>query len=136
MTREEIVGINPDAIVWDGLDEAIIGVCSRINSGPLLVTTSNSEYEIQFDDGEDEDYLDGEYDNKPYITTFGRTDFGPVVLYSTEKIINLLMVDMEVDETNLTDDVTIEDLKREMALEYFYYNIDGVLLVNSLQFII
>ena len=121
MSSDEISKYNSNAIVWDGLDEAIIGVCSRINSGPLLVITNDDSYEVDFFDNDDDD-LD---ETKPYINTFSRKDFGPVVLYDTNKIIEILMVDMEVDESELEEGYTIDDLKREMAYEYFYYNIDG-----------
>jgi hypothetical protein len=36
MTREEIADINPDALVCDGFDEAIIGMAERINLGPVV----------------------------------------------------------------------------------------------------
>lgn len=36
MTREEIAEINPDAILYDGLDKAIIGMAERINLGPIV----------------------------------------------------------------------------------------------------
>jgi len=37
MTREEIAEINPDALVIDGFDGAIMGVGERINLGPVVV---------------------------------------------------------------------------------------------------
>ena len=82
MTREEITEINPEALVCDGFDEAIIGMAERIN-------------------------------------------LGPVVAYDVEKIINILMKDMEVDEETLEEGETVEDRKYEMAYEYFDYNIKG-----------
>jgi hypothetical protein len=36
MTREEISEINPDALVCDGFDDAIIGMAERINLGPVV----------------------------------------------------------------------------------------------------
>jgi hypothetical protein len=36
MTIEEIQEINPDALVCDGFDEAIIGMAERINLGPVV----------------------------------------------------------------------------------------------------
>jgi len=36
MTREEISEINPDALLLDGFDEAIIGMAERINLGPVV----------------------------------------------------------------------------------------------------
>ncbi|MEI6880346.1 MAG: hypothetical protein WCK82_03310 [Bacteroidota bacterium] len=82
MTREEVAEINPDALMCDGFDEAIIGMAERIN-------------------------------------------LGPVVAYSTEKIIEILMRDMEVDEEDLEEGESIETLKYQMAYEHFEYNIKG-----------
>lgn len=82
MTREEVAEINPDALMCDGFDEAIIGMAERIN-------------------------------------------LGPVVAYSTEKIIEILMRDMEVDEKDLGEGESIENLKYQMAYEHFEYNIKG-----------
>lgn len=36
MTREEISEINPEALLLDGFDEAIIGMAERINLGPVV----------------------------------------------------------------------------------------------------
>ena len=36
MTIEEIQEINPDALVCDGFDEAILGMAERINFGPVV----------------------------------------------------------------------------------------------------
>jgi hypothetical protein len=82
MTREEVAEINPDALMCDGFDEAIIGMAERIN-------------------------------------------LGPVVAYSVDKIIEILMKDMEVDEKDLEEGESIENLKYQMAYEYFEYNIKG-----------
>ena len=82
MTRDEIAEINPEALLCDGFDEAIIGMAERIN-------------------------------------------LGPVVAYDVEKILSILSLDMEVDESDLQEGETIENLKYSMALEYFEYNILG-----------
>ena len=82
MTREEIAEINPDALLCDGFDEAIIGMAERIN-------------------------------------------LEPIVAYSTEKIIEILMRDMEVNEEDLEEGESVENLKYQMAYEYFEYNIKG-----------
>ena len=36
MTPEEIAEINPEALLCDGFDEAIIGMAERINLGPVV----------------------------------------------------------------------------------------------------
>ena len=82
MTREEIAEINPEALLCDGFDEAIIGMAERIN-------------------------------------------LGPVVAYDIEKMLSILSLDMEVDESDLQEGETIENIKYSMALEYFEYNILG-----------
>lgn len=71
MTQEELVEIldsNPDLIICDGFDEAILGTAERINLGPVLA-------------------------------------------YSIEKIIEILM--------------TRDNMSYEDAMEYFNYNILG-----------
>lgn len=68
ITLEEISELNPDAILCDGFDEAIIGIAERIN-------------------------------------------LGPVVAYSVEKIINILM--------------TRDGMTYEEAIEFYDYNIIG-----------
>ena len=60
MTRDEIAEINPEALLCDGFDEAIIGMAERIN-------------------------------------------LGPVVAYDVEKMLAILAVDMEVDESDLQE---------------------------------
>ncbi len=82
MTIEEIQEINPDALICDGFDEAILGMAERIN-------------------------------------------FGPVVAYDKEKMIEILMRDMDVSHDELEEGQTIADKKYELATEYFYYNIAG-----------
>ena len=82
MTREEVAEINPDALMCDGFDEAILGMAERIN-------------------------------------------FGPVVAYDKEKMIEILMRDMDVSHDELEEGQTIEDKKYELAREYFYFNIAG-----------
>jgi hypothetical protein len=72
--RDEISEINPDALLVDGFDEAIIGMAERIN-------------------------------------------LGPVVAYSVEKIIEILMV---------RDEMTHED-----AYEYYMFNIVGSWMGDS-----
>ena len=68
MTPEDIAEINPDALLCDGFDDAIIGIAERIN-------------------------------------------LGPVVAYSVEKIIEILMKE--------------HDMEYEDALEYYSFNIVG-----------
>jgi hypothetical protein len=36
MSKEEIEEINPEALLCDGFDEAIIGMAERINLGPVV----------------------------------------------------------------------------------------------------
>lgn len=68
MTVEDIAEINPDALLCDGFDEAIIGMAERIN-------------------------------------------LGPVVAYSVEKIIDIMM--------------NRDGMNYEEAAEYYDYNIRG-----------
>ena len=82
MTRDEIAEINPDALLCDGFDDAIIGMAERIN-------------------------------------------LGPVVAYDVEKMITILMKDMEVELDEIEEGETIEMKQYEMAYEYFEFNIKG-----------
>jgi hypothetical protein len=82
MIRDEIAEINPEALLLDGFDEAIIGMAERIN-------------------------------------------LGPIIAYDVEKIIEILANDMEVEEDDLVDDQSIEELKISMAYDYFDFNIQG-----------
>jgi hypothetical protein len=82
MLRDEIGEINPEALLLDGFDEAIIGMAERIN-------------------------------------------LGPVVAYDVEKIIEILAIDMEVEDDDLENGQSIEDVKISMAYDYFYFNIQG-----------
>lgn len=36
MTREEVEEVNPDALLCDGFDEAILGMAERPNLGPVV----------------------------------------------------------------------------------------------------
>ena len=82
MTRDEVAEINPDALLCDGFDDAIIGMAERIN-------------------------------------------LGPVVAYDVEKMITILMKDMEVEVDEIEEGETIEMKQYEMAYEYFEFNIKG-----------
>ena len=54
-----------------------------------------------------------------------RINLGPVIAYDVEKIIEILSNDMEVEEDDLEEGQSTEDLKISMAYEYFYFNIQG-----------
>jgi hypothetical protein len=82
MTVDEIREINPEVLVCDGFDEAIIGVAERI-------------------------------------------DLGPIVAYDKDKMIEILMRDMDVDQDDTQDGRSIEEIKFDLALEYFEFNILG-----------
>jgi len=51
-----------------------------------------------------------------------RPNLGPVVAYDEEKIIAILVEQMEPDSEDLIDRDVFE-LKMEMALDYYHYNI-------------
>jgi hypothetical protein len=46
MTREEIAEINPDALLCDGFDDAIIGIAERINMEPVVAYSVEKIIEI------------------------------------------------------------------------------------------
>lgn len=49
MTREEIAEINPEALLCDGFDEAIIGIAERINLGPVVAYSVDKIIDIMVD---------------------------------------------------------------------------------------
>ena len=54
-----------------------------------------------------------------------RINLGPVVAYSVEKIIEILMSQSDITEADLDEDEDLESRKYTDALEYFEYNIKG-----------
>lgn len=64
-----------------------------------------------------------------------RPNLGPIVAYNEEKIIEILTEQMEVDADDL-DDRDSEEIKLEMALEYYYYNIKGAWVGENTPIII
>jgi len=54
-----------------------------------------------------------------------RINLGPVVAYDVEKIIEILKKDMQVEPDDIYEGRTEEDVKIEMAYDYFYYNIQN-----------
>lgn len=59
MTVDEIAEYNPDALICDGFDEAIIGMAERINLGPVVAYDKGKIIEILMKDMEvDENELE------------------------------------------------------------------------------
>ena len=54
-----------------------------------------------------------------------RINLGPVVAYSVEKIIEILISQSELTEADLEEDEDLESRKYLDAIEYFEYNIKG-----------
>jgi hypothetical protein len=64
--------------------------------------------------------------NKAIIGMASRINFGPVVAYDVEKLIEILATEMTVDKSDLEDEEdTIEAAKYRMAREHYEYNIVG-----------
>lgn len=86
MTKEAVIElVDEEAIFFDDLDSAIIGVAERCG-------------------------------------------MATVVCYDKDKAIQALMntfTDVELDEDEIADGITIEDKKYEMAQEWFYHNTLG-----------
>jgi hypothetical protein len=49
MTREEIAEINPDALMCDGFDDAVIGMAERINLGPVVAYSVSKIIDIMME---------------------------------------------------------------------------------------
>jgi hypothetical protein len=54
-----------------------------------------------------------------------RIDLGPIVAYDKDKMIEILMRDIDVDQDDTQDGRSIEEIKFDLALEYFEFNILG-----------
>jgi hypothetical protein len=54
MLKEDIYDINPEALLVDGFDEAIIGMAERINLGPVVAYDTDKIIKILADDMDDE----------------------------------------------------------------------------------
>lgn len=123
MDLDKLFELNPEAIIWDGLNEAIIGMASKEIDGPIIVTFIKDgefdTYEVLGTDEEDEP-----------IDRWGRMVFGPIVAYNVDKIIDIIMESMEIDENTLESDSSSESHKYIDALEHFEYNIDGAWVGN------
>ncbi len=107
MNLDKLFELNPEAITWDGLNEAIVGMASKTLEGPIIVTYVDDNDEYQTYEIKD---IDETYDR------WGRMKFGPIVAYEADKIIESLMTSMEDSD---------ESEKYLNALEYFEFNIDG-----------
>jgi hypothetical protein len=123
MTRDEIASLSPKAVLWDGLDEAIIGLAKREDFGPLVIYNADGIVDIKLDPSfyngfEDDDEFDS-------IDNWERPSFEGLVAYDVEKAIKILMNDMEVSDDDVEDGMTRDDAAYMMALEYFGYNVSG-----------
>jgi hypothetical protein len=76
MTIEQIDGINPNAIVWDGLDEAIVGMANKAVNGEIIILDGDGEEVII--DSSDDAYL--EYGDDVNIDRWDRDEFGPICI--------------------------------------------------------
>lgn len=120
MTKEEIAEINPNAILWDGLDEAIIGLAKRESLGPVTFYNSTGEIDIKLDEEFYFQFIEEELD---IYDAWDRLTFEGIVVYDTGKVLDILSRDMEIDGEDVFEDMTEEQAKYLMALEYFDYNI-------------
>lgn len=79
MTREEIAEYNPEALVCDGFDEAIIGMAERIDlGGPIVAYDKNKIIERLMRDMEvtEDDLEDGQsVEDKKYEMAVEYFDF-------------------------------------------------------------
>lgn len=78
-------------------------------------------------------FLDG-FDDA-IIGVAERPNLGPIVAYNEEKIIEILTNQMEIDNNDL-DGRDSEEVKLEMALEYYYYNVKSAWVGENTPIII
>jgi hypothetical protein len=89
--------------VWDGLDEAIVGMANKAVNGEIIILDGDGEEVII--DSSDDAYL--EYGDDVNIDRWDRDEFGPIA-YDIDKMIEILAKDMEVDLDDL-DEYETED---------------------------
>jgi len=63
--------------------------------------------------------------NKAIIGMASRINFGPVVAYDVEKLIEILATEMEPDTDSIEEHGSVEAAKSFMAREHYEYNIVG-----------
>ncbi len=63
--------------------------------------------------------------NKAIIGMASRINFGPVVAYDVEKLIEILATEMEPDADDIEQHDGLENAKYFMAREHYEYNIVG-----------
>jgi len=80
MTREGVANLKSDAILWDGFDEAIIGMAKRTDFGPLIIYDETGEIKIELD----EEYYDTFEEDEDKFDDWDRATFN-VVAYDTTK---------------------------------------------------
>jgi len=77
------------------------------------------------------EYVDGEVlilpeqYNKAIIGMASRINFGPVVAYDVQKLIEILATEMEVDEDDIEEFGDEESARHFRAREHYEYNIVG-----------
>jgi hypothetical protein len=64
-----------------------------------------------------------------------RPNFGPIVAYDEEKIIEIIFHQMEASPEDLVDR-TKDEVCLEMALEYYYYNVKSTWMGENTPIII
>jgi hypothetical protein len=55
----------------------------------------------------------------------GVDDDNMLIVYSTQKVLDIIHNETEVDEKDIEEWGGVEEAKRQIALEHFYYNIKG-----------
>lgn len=121
MTRDEIASLSPNAIVWDDLDDAIIGLAKREDFGPLVIYNSNGVVDVELD----MEYYQDFSDDEDLIDNWDRGTFDGIVAYDIDKVIKILANDMEVSDEDVEVGSTREETAYMMALEHFGYNVAG-----------
>jgi len=68
--------------------------------------------------------MPSQYD-KAILGMASRINFGPVVAYDVEKIIEILAIDMEPDADDIEEHGSVEAAKYFLSREYYEFNIIG-----------
>lgn len=108
MDLDKLFQLNPSAIVWDGFNEAIIGMATKKLNEPIIITYVE---ENEYKSFELPSLLNDEIDR------WERQSFGPIVVYNTDKIIEILMSSIICEDDSDYSPYIV-------ALDYFEFNIN------------
>jgi hypothetical protein len=125
MDRYKIAELSPTAILWDGYDEAIIGLADRENFQDPIFYSYDNPITIELDG---EAYNEFEEEDIDKFDRWGRENFVGVAVYDIEKTIEICANGMEVNDFDIQEYGSKRDAQYMLAIEYLDYNLFGAYL--------